>query len=382
MKKLLIASAALAMVAGSAQAQSSVTVYGLIDAGYATSNIDHGAGAVTDQKMVGGIDSGNGTGSLSGSRLGFRGTEDLGGGLKANFVLETAIKYSTGEAATTSPNNTTSLSPNASMFGNTRQAFAGLSGNFGEIRIGTMHSLAKDMTEAIDPNAGIAMIGVFQQSGLQATRPANTITYTTPVMNGFSAAAQYVEGETTTNAATPKDNYAQSYALRYRAGALDLVGSTETRKNASYAAAGRELVALSSGSVLTFDTALATVIDKVKHDAVGASYTVAGVKLAALQTKLKMSDVTAADNVEISSTLLGATFNVGKVKVTASYSTGDIERANTKTYDLDGYQFVAQYDLSKRTNVYAAITEAKYDSPSANSDVKINQMAVGMRHSF
>ena len=87
MKKLLIASAALAMVAGTAQAQSSVTVYGLIDMGYtATENSSTtSAGATTTKKQS---TTGNGDGALATSRFGVRGSEDLGAGRKANFVLE------------------------------------------------------------------------------------------------------------------------------------------------------------------------------------------------------------------------------------------------------------------------------------------------------
>jgi predicted porin len=86
MKKLLIATAALAMVAGTAQAQSSVEVYGVLDMGYsdlstmAKSNAGAANGTVTDTK---GINLGAG---LSSQRLGFRGTEDLGGGLKAGLI--------------------------------------------------------------------------------------------------------------------------------------------------------------------------------------------------------------------------------------------------------------------------------------------------------
>ena len=184
MKKLLIASAAMAMVAGTAQAQSTVTVYGLIDAGYATSSIEHGAGVETNQKIVGGLHSGNGTGTLSGSRIGFRGTEDLGGGLKANFVLETGINYSSGQAATTSPVSTDAALTNSAMFANVRQGWAGLSGSFGDVRIGTHNSLAKDLSESIDPNGNVNISGIFYQAGLPTTRPANSITYISPRMSG------------------------------------------------------------------------------------------------------------------------------------------------------------------------------------------------------
>ncbi len=402
MKKLLIASAALAMVAGTAQAQSSVTVYGLIDAGYATSNIDHGAGVETNQKAVGGLHSANGTGTLSGSRLGFRGTEDLGGGLKANFVLETGINYSNGVAATTTPANTDAALANTSMFANVRQGWAGLSGGFGDVRIGTHNSLAKDNSESIDPNAGVTLTGYFYQAGLQVTRPANSITYLSPRMSGLQLQAQMDEGESTTSATAPKDNSGVSFALNYAAGNITATAWTEERKKQSYVGtSGNRLVSLSSGSVVlpmaagaadTIADATASnavvagtpnVIDKVTQTGFGATYNLGVAKLGLMTTKLKFKDATAADNGELSSNLFG--FEVpmnAKSRIRGSISTGKIVDNGTKTYDLDGYQVVAIYDLSKRSHLYGAIGQAKYDSPSANSDVKINQMGVGMRTTF
>ncbi len=392
MKKLLIASAALAMVAGTAQAQSSVTVYGLIDAGYATSNIDHGAGVETNQKVVGGLHSGNGTGTLSGSRLGFRGTEDLGGGLKANFVLETGINYSTGQSATTAAAAGAGLQANGAMFQNVRQGWAGLSSaKAGEVRIGTHNSLAKDTTEAIDPNGGVTLTGFVSQLGLQATRPANSITYLSPVMNGFSFQAQYDEGETTTSATIPKDNYAQAFSVMYKAGALELAAVTETRKNAFYAANGGILVDVGAADytatdvvspIAPTDATTTTMIDKVTFNAYGGAYTISGVRVAAMATSLKYKDATAGDNGEIKTKFLAGSGNVGPFTIRASVSTGEIVDAGTKTYDIDAYQVVAIYPLSKRTHVYGALGQTKYDSPTADRDVKINQMGVGMRTTF
>ncbi len=389
MKKLLIASAALAMVAGTAQAQSSVTVYGLLDVGYATSNIDHGANLETNQKVVGGLHSGNGTGTLSGSRIGFRGVEDLGGGLKANFVLETGINYSNGASTTTAPATGAGLQANPAMFANVRQGWAGLSGKAGEVRIGTHNSLAKDITEAIDPNSGVTLTGWLAQLGLQATRPSNSITYLSPVMNGFSVQAQYDEGETTTSATIPKDNYAQSFSLMYKAGALEVAAVTETRKNAWYAQGGNALVNvgavtndLGADAVVAPFSGSAQQIDKVTYDAFGAAYTVSGVRVAALTTRLKYKDQTAADSGEIKTNMLAASGNVGAFTIRASVSNGEITDNGTKTYDLDGYQLVAMYPLSKRTHVYGAVGQSKYDSPTADKDVKINQMGLGMRTTF
>ena len=84
MKKLLIATAALAMVAGTAQAQSSVTVYGKLDAGYSDRKAEGTSGAKASGAGV--VFNAHET-----SRWGLRGTEDLGGGLKANFVIETQL---------------------------------------------------------------------------------------------------------------------------------------------------------------------------------------------------------------------------------------------------------------------------------------------------
>ncbi len=392
MKKSLIALAALSAFATAAQAQSSVTVYGLVDAGYATSDISHGAGVETKQKVVGGLHSANGTGTLSGSRLGFRGTEDLGNGLKANFVFEFGINYSTGQAATTTPtsNDAAILSANAAGVGNVRQGWAGLSGGFGDLRIGTHNSLAKDNSESIDPNAGVTLTGYFYQAGLAVTRPANSVTYLSPRMSGVQFQAQMDEGESTTSATVPKDNSGLSFALDYTAGNVKAVAWTETRKKQTYYndTTANQLVALSSGSVVLpiaagGSSTTANLIDKVTQDGFGASYNFGVAMVAAMTTRLKFKDATAADNGEIKSNLLGVEAPVGsKVLVRASISNGKIVDNGTKTYDLDGYQLVAMYNLSKRSHLYAAVGQTKYDSPSANSDVKVDQMGVGMRHSF
>jgi predicted porin len=410
MKKSLIALAALSAFATAAQAQSSVTVYGLIDAGYATSNIDHGAGVETNQKVVGGLHSGNGTGTLSGSRLGFRGTEDLGGGLKANFVLETGINYSNGEAATTTPSASTAALANSSMFANVRQGWAGLSGGFGDLRIGTHNSLSKDAGESIDPNAGVTITGAasLYQAGLAVSRPANSITYLSPRMSGVQFQAQMDEGESTTSPSVSKDNSGLSFALNYAAGKLTATAWTEERKNVAYVGAkGNHLVSLSSNSVTlpmaagtdatsSYDptatavtnvasvAATSTVVDKVTQNGIGATYDFGIAKVALMTTSLKFKDATSTNDGEIKSSLLGIDVPVNaKVRVRASVSTGKIDSATaSEQYDLDGYQLVAMYDLSKRSHLYGALGQTKYDSVTTANDVKVNQMGVGLRTTF
>jgi predicted porin len=127
MKKSLLALAALGTFAGAAQAQSSVTLYGIIDAGFVFNN--NSAGNQLYSLM---------SGSLQGSRWGLRGTEDLGGGLKAIFVLENGFDGMTGR-----------LGQGGDEFG--RQAFVGLStSQFGTVTLGRQYDSVVDYTGALE----------------------------------------------------------------------------------------------------------------------------------------------------------------------------------------------------------------------------------------
>jgi predicted porin len=173
MKKSLIALAALSAFATAAQAQSSVSVYGILDVGYsdkeattaggtsgsfwtatATSGSKHAqaAGKVTSTNGITGV------GSESTSRLGFKGTEDLGGGLKANFVVETGLNPAESTVSAW----------------NTRQAYAGLQGGFGSLNVGTVytpqHIIAASFASTTLPNvAGDVMYTAATGSALGVT---------------------------------------------------------------------------------------------------------------------------------------------------------------------------------------------------------------------
>jgi predicted porin len=153
MKKSLIALAALAAVSG-VQAQSSITIYGILDAGYSSkeSTTTKFGGSTNTNSLVKTKTSGiAGNGAESTSRLGFRGTEDLGGGLKANFVFETALNPA--EATLTAMNN--------------RQAFVGLEGGFGVIRAGTVYSEAHILSAGFSASTLPNVVGdvMYVQSG-------------------------------------------------------------------------------------------------------------------------------------------------------------------------------------------------------------------------
>ncbi len=118
MKKSLIALAALATV-GAAQAQSSVTVYGLFDMGYVNAdytNVNGAVGAANNREIKGLNASGAANGPSASSRIGFRGTEDLGGGLTAGFNYELGFNPQSSSNDTASANGALSTTPRERKF--------------------------------------------------------------------------------------------------------------------------------------------------------------------------------------------------------------------------------------------------------------------------
>ena len=168
MKKTLIALAALASTA--AFAQSSVTLYGVADAGLAK---------VTDQSAV---LSSAGTMNNGNSRWGIRGTEDLGGGLKAGFNFEQGVNLQDGSLAQSGPGPFS------------RAAWMNLSGGFGEVRLGrTLNpsfyaAAAWELTGAANYSVVVNQFGAV----LGGIRNSSQIAYTSPNMGGFSATVGYV----------------------------------------------------------------------------------------------------------------------------------------------------------------------------------------------
>lgn len=209
MKKSLISIAALSALAGAAQAQSSVTVYGILDVAYINQKSD-GTGASATSKANTSIIGASGE---SPSRLGFKGTEDLGGGTSAFFTVETGLQ----------PTNAT-----ASAWNN-RQSFVGLQKNgMGNFAIGTQYTSVFNALAASDVGQAGTMIGsaVYPSSAVGAfgnnttgapfatpggpgnvsdgmtIRTTNTLTVQSDKFSGVSVNAMYVQNGTTTTPTT------------------------------------------------------------------------------------------------------------------------------------------------------------------------------------
>ena len=213
MKKSLIALAALASFAGVASAQSSVTLFGIVDA---TLAFGHGTASNKTQLTNSGYNS---------SRLGFRGTEDLGGGMSASFWLEAGLNNDNGTGANSNTNNQPSGQPAAGTVPNgsqgltfNRRSTVSLAGGWGELRLGRDYTPQFWNLTVFDP-FGTNGVGTTQTlnsiiTGVTAVRASNSIGYFLPGnLGGFYGQVQYYLGENNSNAANKNDG--TGYGLRF-----------------------------------------------------------------------------------------------------------------------------------------------------------------------
>ena len=214
MKKSLIALAVLA-ASGAAMAQSSVTMFGVVDTGVAYLKGTNG----------GNSNYGLTTGGNASSRLGFRGVEDLGGGLKAGFWLESGFNSDTGNG------KAAGASGNGLEFA--RRSTVSLMGNFGEVRLGRDETAAYNKLSAY---SNFSVIGVGGFRGWNSTigdgiRQNNMIAYFTPNFSGFTAGVNYVFGEVAGSSATAR--YVGGFAA-YNNGPLSVTIGADHKNGAAY----------------------------------------------------------------------------------------------------------------------------------------------------
>ena len=338
MKKSLIALAVLA-AAGAASAQSSVTLYGMVDAyaGSIKDTLSTTSTKINDNTSV------IGSGGLKTNRFGLKGSEDLGGGLKANFVLESGFSIDSG---------------NQSVAGNqfNREASVGLSGNFGSIKAGRMlnayDSLRGDFNNSANLNIAVTRDAIKALKGTDTIGDytdfqSNVVRFDSAVYNGFSGSVSYSAGE---KAATPNPNAAGLY-LKYANGPLAV----------GYA----------------FDREYSSTGVKNKLNQVGASYDFGVAKLVGSYQTVK-ADTGAKD--ENKSYQLGVSAPVAGVNLYAGYLNGKLENAaGVEVRKVTGYDLAASYPLSKRTDAYVGYESVK-QKLDQTGEKKL--FAAGVRHVF
>jgi predicted porin len=352
MKNLLLGLGLFGAFAGVASAQTSVTVYGVADAGIEYSKNLTGADNLWRLQ----------SGQQSGSRLGFRGTENLGGGMSAIFTLESGVNIDNGQ-----------LAQNGGLFG--RQAWVGLNGGFGAIKMGRQQTPLYFAVNEIDPfkiglagNAQRALgYGLYNVDPLLRTN--NTINYSTPNFGGFSANASWGFGEVAGSTSTGRQLDA---GLAYANGPIRAHLAYHDSNDFAFP------VTTPAGGF----AALGAGVSDLRTVFLGGTYDfgVATAHLAFADTKSE----TAALDVKIRNYLIGASAKVGTGLVMASWNRNDVRDISEGVSNQ--YAIGYSYPLSKRTNLYTSFAITKNDDA-----VRLNAFAngetgrivnVGMRHVF
>jgi predicted porin len=370
MKKTLIAVSVLA-ACGAAMAQSSVTVYGVADVFVGSIQTTSLALVPVPPRLVGSeqrqtvVDSGG----LSGSRWGLRGSEDLGGGLKANFVLESGFNISTG-AGGAAP----------ALFD--RQAFVGLGSNWGAISLGRHYGAYYDMKASFlsaqgngptfDATNGVplapllatyakvgtptsaAVLAALQTnqvgqrigawSGYQA-RINNSIRYETPNISGFKGVVVYGLGEDKNTPAGTNASKNASLSLTYANGPLAV------------------------GLAHQDDELTASKGFHVKNTAIGGNYDFGIARVFAAYNQANYTGLAKQHEWSV-----GVRAPLGATTLVAQYAHSDGD-------DLGMSQSLgmsAEYGLSKRTTAYAAFNQTR----AFENLVKNNVFGLGVRHAF
>ena len=331
MKKSLIALAVLA-ASGAAMAQSSVTLYGIADVwvgsvkGEATSLVT-GAGISTGDKSTTTM----GSGGLNGSRIGFMGSEDLGGGLKAIFKLEQGVDLTSGAAN-----------------GFNRQSYVGLAGGFGQVTFGNTWTAMDDILGASNSGFDSALSAsnnVLAVPMFYASNPGSTIKYVSPSFGGFSGGVSYsMDGDSTVKADIT------DFSLSYANGPV--------AANFAYQVQGEDYL----GS-------------KVKLTALNGSYDLGVAKLLASYGTTKIEDYKATD----------LQFGVDVPLSAAMTLSAGYAQSKDKNFFADGkrtgYGVAVGYSMSKRTTAYAGFRTSKWEIDGTKID-EDRLIAVGLRHTF
>ena len=340
----IAAASALVLAALPAFAQSSVQAYGLIDV---SAGQFQNAGGLKVKRL----DSGN----LSTSYIGFRGTEDLGGGLKASFQLDSFLLADSGGA---------SRVPGVDGFW-ARNANVSLSGGFGTLRLGRQGPalfVSTLLFNAFGDSFGFSP-SIRQYYNLPSGTPLvgdsgwnNAIGYTTPRLGGFTATVQVAAGE---GAATAKGRNIGGNVL-YFGGPLSLSAAWQNVQ--------------AQGTLGRAISAFPGFVDQTAYQ-FGGAYDLGFMKAFGQYGVIKTD---ATSDVKVTNMQAGVTVPLGAGKLMASYGKSELDVVSpladkvSKILTL-GYS----YSLSKRTELYGVYMSDKYTGLSSGTT-----MAAGVRHTF
>lgn len=355
MKRKLIVFAGMGFALGIAHAQTNVTIYGTVDTGFIK---ESGSDVRMDENNA--------------NVIGFRGTEELGSGLRATFQLERQFQLPDG-----TNKDTYSLDDSISRaLGNRRQtidwtgaANVGLEGNWGAFRLGRVNEMSVEYYTDIDPFLqGSTGSALAKYSLLRSEQLSNTIRYDSPLFSGVRFGLTYTLGADDHDRPVSRDIFNDGFgvSLRYENGPLFLTGnfSRQADSDRSYV--------WNLGGAWDFDPVRLSLGYQKSH--------------------LKDLSVLNLDDIDSPLTqktwLLGLQYKVGAGTVNASYNRATVDgtvHGNANKYAL-GYT----YDLSKRTSLYAVVSYLDSDNgyvASLNNDMGTDNTSItgvqfGMTHNF
>jgi len=390
MKKSLFAIAAVTAFAGAAQAQSSVTVYGLYDGGYNAKDTATTTAGVKTNTTTGGFTGG----AQASSRLGFRGIEAMGGGTSATFNLEYGVSPGTG---TTDTSATTGIAGQSAT--GVRTSIVGLTNNaFGTVNIGRqltgIHTIIAGTVFA--GNNMIGDLAYQNQVGgtsyatntrvhTNAVRMNNSVSYVTPTFAGLNARADYSADRNTTS-----DNPNQvsigniGLSAAYVNGPFTVRAGYHVAKGNNTATGG---VSTATANVTTVTAQSAIVTTTI--NAVSARYSAQGLTAEAIYGNNKTESI-GVQTSKLNVTQLNVSYAIGAITPFVKYGIGNTQTGLSGAADANtsAMQVGALYTMSKRTNLYAAYgqTEIKVKTSSTaalvNNKVSAQQAAIGMMHTF
>lgn len=348
-----------ALVPALASAQNNLQIYGIVDTGVEFARATAGTGVPANRSTA------VASGSLSASRLGFRGTEDLGGGLRSGFLLEHGFDADTGA--------------NTGLIFWGRESWVSIgSREWGDLRLGYNYTPAFWVVLRADNNR----LGLYGNGGNYAQigavgnlRAANALNYISPSRGGFTVRLAYSLGNE--NTAPPKDQgRMKAAALEYQAGSLYLGAFHQRRKDTL--------------------TATGTFTEDSRYSGVGANVDVGPVQLGGGVTRYDPAGPDTATAGELSSWWLGAQTTFGAT--TVGIQLGEIRRdapagvqPRARLASLN-----ALYALSKRTTLYASLgrmdnnatsrlplqASSRTVGVSVGPGTDTNGLAMGVRHTF
>ena len=366
MQKKVLALAVAGLVSGAAFAQSNVTVYGVVDAGFVNSSGGRPAAQLGGgQSNYSAIDSG----LLAGSRIGFKGEEGLGNGLKAIFALEYYIAPDINGSVGTGPTATAAGGSGS----NTRQSFVGLQhAKFGTLSLGRQYAFGYGTQVRNDAWGGAAVGALATANGAaQSTfvagsnaRLSNSVVYATPSFSGFSGVVGYAYGEQSSAAPNTSNGFGQgtngvwTTGVNYANGPLNLDLGYQTRQNRNTAIFATATAGQTSTSAATGDS--------VNEWMVGGSYDFKVVKVFATYQDMNDNNGTSAQEASNSQWSVGASVPVfGNGKIIGSYAKVDWDRTGAGSSYV--YALGYTHALSKRTTLYTAYNYANNDRTVVNA---------------